>query len=92
MLNSAQLLFAVGIVGIGAYFVINSTSNNTDTCTGISAINPFCYLGNAVDNAENEVNTILIIVALVIVLVVGLLVFGPQTGSIAAAVGKFGIV
>lgn len=91
MLNSAQLLFAVGIVGIGAYFVINSTSNSSGDCTGISALNPFCYVSSAVDNAENEVNTILIIVALVIVLVVGLLVFGPQTGSIAGAVGKFGL-
>jgi hypothetical protein len=91
MLNSAQLLFAAGIVGIGAYFVINSTSNNSSDCSGIEAINPFCYVQSLLGSAENEVNTVLIIVGLVIVLVVGLLAFGPQTGSIAGAVGKFGL-
>jgi Na+/H+ antiporter NhaC len=81
---NARIILLVGVVAIAGYFIYNSTSQASSSCSGdwTDYFNPLCWFGNAVDNAENEVNRILIIVALVIVAVVGFLAFGPQTGHL----------
>ncbi len=94
-MNTGTILVAVGVLAIAGYFIYNATQSSDESsagCTGISwidAVNPFCYLSQAASGVTNEVNTILIIVALVVVLVVGLLAFGPQTGHLAKAGGAF---
>jgi hypothetical protein len=92
-LNTAQIVFVVGVLAIAGYFIYNSTSQTPSSCAGdwTDYFNPFCIFGNIASNAENEVNTLVIIVALVIVAVIGFLAFGPQTGAIAGAAGKFAL-
>ena len=99
-MNQNTLLAAglVGVVVIGGYFVYKSISapvqQQTTGCSGdwTDYINPGCWysglttgLSNEVNTATNEINTILIILAVVAVLLVGLLAFGPQTAHIAGA-------
>lgn len=93
-MNTAQIVLLTGVLAVAAYFVINSTSSGTSSaCAGnwTDYINPLCILGNSVNNAENEVNTILIIVALVIVAVIGFLAFGPQSAAVAGHAAKFAL-
>lgn len=81
-MNYVWLTLAVGAVGIGAYLVINSTQGG-GSCTGgiLDYINPVCWLSNA----TSELNTVLIILALVIVAVVALVSFGPGGEHITRA-------
>jgi hypothetical protein len=95
-MNTGTIVIAVGVLAIAAYFIYNATQSSGDSssagCSGIAwidAVNPFCYVSEAASGVSNEVNTILIILALVVVLVVGLLAFGPQTQHIARASGAF---
>lgn len=81
----------IGALAIAAYFVVNSTDQSTD-CSGISAFNPACWLSSITNTVTNEANTILIIVALVIVVVVGLLAFGPQTQHIARGASALAVL
>jgi predicted permease len=101
-MNTEKTILAVGVVGaiaIGGYFIYQSTSQPTDQtgsdCAGdwTDYFNPLCWasglgasVSNAADQATNEINTVLIIVAVFIVVIVGLLAFGPQTGTLAGAV------
>lgn len=94
----------MGGVAIVGYFVYSATSaptNNTATgCDGFfGSLNPACFLSgilatdaNAADAVTNEVNTILIIVAVVIVLIVGFLAFGPETEHIAKSAASLAVL
>lgn len=88
------ITLAVGVVAIGAYFVINSTRAQTSECAGdwTDAINPACWVQSGVTTATSEINTILIILAVVVILVVGLLAFGPQTQHIARGATALAVV
>jgi hypothetical protein len=81
-MNYPALIVAVGVVGIGAYLVINSTSQSGGSCAWYDIA---CQLGSAADTATNEINTILIILGLIVVAVIGLLAFGPSTQHLAGA-------
>jgi hypothetical protein len=87
------IVAVVGVVAIGAYFVIHSTSQQTSECAGdwTDAINPACWVQAGTSAATSEINTILIILAVVVILVVGLLAFGPQTSHIARGVGALAV-
>lgn len=101
-MNAEKTILAVGIVGgiaIAGYFVYQATSQPTNQtgsdCAGdwTDYFNPLCWasgvgasLSNEADQATNEINTVLIIVAVFIVVIVGLLAFGPQTGTLAGAI------
>jgi hypothetical protein len=93
--NTGTIVVAVGVLAIAGYFIYNATQpsgNSSAGCTGVDwldAINPFCYASEAASGISSEVNTVLIVLALVVVLVVGLLAFGPQTGHLAKAGGAF---
>ena len=91
-----ELIIVGGVVLVGGYFVYKAISKPTDITSGSCAgdwtdyINPACWYGGAsaeIANASNaftnELNTILIIVGLVVVAIIGLLAFGPQTEHIA---------
>jgi hypothetical protein len=98
-MDSTTGVLLVGGIAVGAYFVINAVSQPTQQtgsfCNGdwTDYFNPLCWVSalgasssNTIDTATNEANTVLIIVAVVVVLVVGLLAFGTQTPHIAKAV------
>ena len=93
-MNYPALILVIGALIIGGYFVYNSTSQSSSACGGTwtDYINPSCWLGNAVDATTNEINTVLIILALVVVAVVGLLAFGPQTGHIARGASALAVL
>lgn len=88
------IVAVVGIVGIAAYFVISSTSTKSTECAGdwTDSLNPACWVQSGVSAATGEINTILIILAVVVVLVVGLLAFGPQTQHIARGAGALAVL
>jgi len=88
------ITLAVGVVAIGAYFVIHATQTQTSECSGdwTDALNPACWVQSGVSTATSEINTILIILAVVIILVVGLLAFGPQTQHIAKGAGALAVL
>lgn len=102
-MKDAVLLLAVGGgLVIGGYFVYKATSApvniQTDACAGdwTDYINPACWLGgaqaslsNEVNTATNELNTVLIILAVIIILVIALLAFGPGTEHIGRAAALF---
>ncbi len=92
----------LGVLAIGAYFVYSATSSPTNqtgsACAGdwTDYVNPACWItgaqanfSNEVNTGTNEINTVLIVVALLVVLVVGLLAFGPQGGSLLATARTF---
>lgn len=92
-------IVAVGAVGIVGYFVYKATSHPTnassDYCSGdwTDYVNPACWIGgltSSASNAEatisNELNTVLLIIGAIVVIVIALLAFGPQTGHIARGV------
>lgn len=104
-MKTVPLLLIGGAVVIGGYFVYQSISRPTDQtssyCSGdwTDAINPACWLGgiqdeesDAVNTATNEINTILIVLAVVVILVVGLLAFGPQTQHIARGASALAVL
>jgi ABC-type phosphate/phosphonate transport system permease subunit len=93
-MKTAIIIGVVGAVAIGAYFVINSTTAQTGSaCSGdwTDYVNPACALENVASRATSEINTILLILAVVVVAVVGLLAFGPSTGHLAG-LGKAALV
>jgi hypothetical protein len=87
----AGIALLVGVLALAAYLVINSTSQKPSECAGdwTDYVNPLCLLSTYSTAATNELNTILIIVAAVVVAVIGLLAFGPQTQHIASGVSAF---
>lgn len=91
MTQWGSVALIVGVLAIAAYFVVNATDQTTD-CSGISAFNPACWLSSITNTATNELNTVLIILGLVIVLVIGLLAFGPQTGHIARGASALAVL
>jgi hypothetical protein len=103
--KTVPLLLIGGAVVVGGYFVYKAVSQPTDQssdyCTGdwTDAINPLCWLGgvqdeasNTINTATNEVNTVLIILGVVLVLVIGLLAFGPQTQHIARGASALAVL
>jgi hypothetical protein len=81
-MNYPALILAVGVVGIGAYLVINSTSQSAGSCAWYDLP---CQLASVADQATNEINTALIIIGLIVVAIIGLLAFGPSTQHLAGA-------
>ncbi len=88
-----------GAVLLAGYFVVNSTDQTSEYCSGSTGlpswtdlVNPICWYSSSANATSNELNTILIILAIVIIAVVGLLAFGPQTGHIARATSALAIV
>lgn len=94
MSNAATITLIVGALAIAGYFLYRSVSSTSSECNGTwtDYINPLCIAGSAASQATNEINTVLIIVVLGVVLIVGLLAFGPSTAHIANAAGKFAIL
>ena len=90
MNKTVAIVATVGILGIGAYFVYNSTSQQSQFCNGnwTDYVNPLCWLSSSYTAGTNEFNAILIILATLIVLVVALFAFGPQTPHLAKAAGS----
>lgn len=90
-MNYPAIILAVGALIIGGYFVYRATSQTSSACSGdwTDYFNPACILGNAASQVSNELNTILIILGLVVVLVIGLLAFGPSTQHIARGASLF---
>jgi hypothetical protein len=85
-MNTGTIVVAVGVLAIAGYFIYQATSESSDCDTGTwTDYLPNCWFSGV----TSEINTVLIIVALVVVLVVGLLAFGPQTGHLAKAGGAF---
>ena len=93
-MNYPQLLLIAGALLIGGYFIYNSTNTSSDECNGdwTDTINPACWVSSFFTTATGELNTVLIIVGVVIVLVLALLAFGPQTGHIAHTAGALAIL
>ena len=87
-MDTGTIIVAVGVLAIAGYFIYNATQNAACAGDWTDYFNPACWLSGA----TSELNTILIIVALVIVLVIGLLAFGPQTSHIAGAAGRFAVL
>jgi len=90
-MKTAGIVLVVGVLAIGAYIVVTSTSGSTSSyCSGdwTDYFNPLCWGGNLLSGVTSEINTILIIVAAVIIIVVGLLAFGPSSGAVAGHAAK----
>lgn len=100
--RTVLIIGGVAVVAVAGYFIYKAVSAPTDqtgsACAGdwTDYINPACWLtggqaqlSNEVNTATNELNTVLIIVGVVIVLLVGLLAFGPQGGALAATARTF---
>jgi hypothetical protein len=90
--NTATGVIIVGAIAVGAYFVINSTSQPTNQGSDFDISDPSTWLSpitspisDAVNVATNEVNTILIILAFVVVGIIALLAFGPGGEHISKA-------
>jgi hypothetical protein len=81
--KTVGIVLVVGVLAIAAYFIISSTSASSSECSGdwTDYFNPACYAAAISD----EFNTVLIIVAVAVVLIVGLLAFGPSTQHLAGA-------
>jgi hypothetical protein len=80
--RTVQIVLAVGVLAIAGYFIYNATQSGSACSGGIfDAINPACLLSGV----SSEVNTLIIVLGVIIVLVVGLLAFGTQTGHLAGA-------
>jgi hypothetical protein len=92
-MNYPAIILAIGALIIGGYFVYRSTSQTSSACSGdwTDYFNPACIVGSASAQFTNELNTVLIILGLVVVLVIGLLAFGPQTGHIAKGASAFAL-
>ena len=101
-MNGALIAIGAGVVLVGGYFVYKSTSLPTDATASACAgdwtdyINPACWLGgaqaevsNAANQFSNELNTVLIILAVVVILVIALLAFGPGTEHLARGAAVF---
>jgi len=103
-MNEKVLITAavIGAVGIAAYFIVsavNAPTEQTGTCdfsNWYDYVNPVCLfsnldakVSNATNTVTNELNTVLIIVGVVVVLVIGLLAFGPSTEHIARGAAAF---
>lgn len=93
-MKTAGIILVVGVLGIGVYLVINSTSKTTNECAGdwTDNFNPACWIAATSNTVTSEINTALLIVGAVVVLVIALLAFGPSTGHIAGAAGKFALL
>jgi hypothetical protein len=92
--NYTGIAIVIGALAIAAYFVVNATDQTPSLCSGnwTDYFNPICWASSADSAASNELNTVLIILAFVVVAVVGLLAFGPQTGHIARAAAPLAIL
>jgi hypothetical protein len=90
--NTATGVAIVGGVAIAAYFVFDAISQPTQQtgsfCNGdwTDYINPLCWISslgaassNTINTATNEANVILILAVVLIIAVVGLLAFGPES-------------
>lgn len=101
-MNSALIVLGAGVVLVGGYFVYKATSLSTEATASACAgdwtdyINPACWLGgaqaevsNAANQFSNELNTVLIILAVVVVLIIGLLAFGPGTEHLVKGASLF---
>lgn len=99
------LLLVGGIVVAGGYLIYQSTSQPTDETGGYcnqdwtDYFNPLCWASGAAATAQNtensisnELNTVLLILGAIVVLIVALLAFGPQTSHIAGAASRFAIL
>jgi hypothetical protein len=91
-MNTATGVIIVGAIAVGAYFVINATAQPTDQSCNFDLSDPTTWLcpftspiSNAVDTATNELNTVLIILAVVVLGVIALLAFGPGGGHVTKA-------
>jgi len=100
--DTVLLLGVGGALAVGGYLVYRSTSQPTniqaDACAGdwTDLINPLCWassasasVSNEVNAASNELNTVLIILAVVVILVIALLAFGPGTEHLARGAALF---
>ena len=83
-MNLAVSISIVGVLAVASYFLVNATANTSSSCTGgiLDYINPFCIVGSAIDNAENELNSVVIIILLAVVALVALILFSPNTVGI----------
>jgi hypothetical protein len=83
-MNLAVAISIVGVLAVASYFLVNATSNTSSSCTGglLDYVNPFCIIGSIVDNAENELNTVVIIILLAVIALVALILFSPNTVGI----------
>jgi ABC-type antimicrobial peptide transport system permease subunit len=101
-MNTAIIALGAGVVLVGGYFVYKATSLPTEQVASAcsddwtDAFNPACWaskadagLSNAANTFSNELNTVLIILAVVVVLVIGLLAFGPGTEHLARGAMAF---
>lgn len=80
--RNVQLVLAVGVVAIAGYFIYQATQNSSACSGGVTDyFNPYCWFSGV----ASEANTLIIVIAVVIVLVIGLLAFGTQTGHLAGA-------
>lgn len=86
-MNPLYAALAVGVLAVAAYFIVRATSNTASSCSGDWSdwFNPACILQSTVAGAENEVNTLVIIVVVGLIVIVGLLAFGSSSGAIAGA-------
>jgi hypothetical protein len=82
MMQTVWIIGIVGLLAVSAYFIINATSTGSD-CTGTwtDLFNPSCWAAAG----SAEINTILIILAAVVIIVVGLVAFGPSTAGAVKA-------
>ena len=90
----APLVLIVGLLAIAGYVVYTATSQIPSECAGdwTDYVNPFCWFGSASSAATNELNLALLIVGGFIVIIVGLLAFGPQTQHIARGAGALAVL
>lgn len=85
-MGTAGIVLVVGVLGLAAYVVVTSTSGSTSSyCSGglTDYINPLCWGSNLLTGVASELNTILIILAAVVIIVIALLAFGPSSGAVA---------
>lgn len=89
MEKTTGIILAVGLVAVAGYFLVNATSSTATECNGdwTDYFNPVCWVSSASAYASNEINTILIILGVVVVLVIALIAFGPQSSRAIAATG-----
>jgi len=105
MKNYLPVILAGGIVVAGGYLIYQSTSQPTDETGGYcnqdwtDYFNPLCWFSGLTASAQNtensitnELNTVLLILGAIVVLVVALLAFGPQTSHIAGAASRFALL
>jgi hypothetical protein len=77
------LTLAVGVVAIAGYFIYNATQSNECTGSFTDYFNPACLFSGV----TSEVNTLIIVIAVVIIAVVAILAFGSQTSHLTTLAG-----